>query len=352
MITNKLENKRFSKMKKNIFNKFLSGGVLILLIIACFIKIHSILSFPKIDKWNYQQLQKIDKINNEFEFIVFGDNKNSVKTFESLIEKVNKEEAIFVIALGDMVYDGEKEKFRFFINQIKNLNKPLLTAIGNHEITDLGRANYYELFGTFYYSFATSNSYFIILDNANETNLDAWQMNWLKNELQTSQNYKYRFIFMHVPLYDPQKSKHIFNHCLKDSAFAKKLNNLFDINNVTMLFCSHIHGYYNGIWGSTPFIITGGAGAELHGSDPQHHFYHYIKVNISDNGVEYDIVRIKSPKFEFLYRLIHVVWIYIYAFFAIKFWDSIIILTLIYLGFYIIFIKKEWLILNFRKKRK
>ena len=345
-------NRHHTKIKIKIFNKFLFFAVLILLIIACIIKIHSIISFPEIDKWNYQQLQKIDKTKNEFEFIVFGDNKNSITTFENLIEKVNEEEALFAIALGDLVYDGEKEKFRFFINQIKNFNMPLLTAIGNHEITDLGRANYYELFGTFYYSFATANSYFIILDNANETNLDAWQMDWLKKELEISQNYKYRFVFMHVPLYNPQKNNPIIDHCLKDPTFAKKLNDLFDIKNVTMLFRSHVHGYYNGIWGTTPYIITGGAGAELHGSDPQHHFYHYIKANVSDNDVKYEVVKIKSPKFELITRLIHIARIYIYAFFAIKFWDSIIVITLFYLGFYIIFIKKEWLILNFRKKRK
>ncbi len=351
-MSDKETNNQSSKIKKNIFNKFITFGVLFLLVLACYIKIHSILSFPEIDKWNFHQLQKIDKTKNEFEFIVFGDNKNSVKTFENLIKKVNEDEALFALALGDLVFDGEKEKFRFFINQIKNFNKPLLTAIGNHEITDLGRANYYELFGKFYYSFAIGNSYFIILDNANETNLDAWQMNWLQDELQISQNYKYRFVFMHVPLFDPQKSKHLIDHCLKDSAFAKKLNDLFDMNNVTMLFCSHIHGYYNGIWGTTPYTITGGAGAELHGSDPQHHFYNYIKTKVSDKDVKYEVVRIKSPKFEFMDRLIHIAWIYIYAFFAIKFWDSIIILTLIYLGFYIIFIKQEWLILNLRKKKK
>lgn len=55
---------------------------------------------------------------------------------------------------------------------------------------------------------------------------------------------------------------------MKDLDFAKKLNRLFDENNVTMLFVSHIHGYYRGVWGRTPYIMTGGAGAELAGSDP------------------------------------------------------------------------------------
>jgi len=68
------------------------------------------------------------------------------------------------------VQDGRKEKFRFFINQIKQLNKPLLTAIGNHELRKNGRANYYELFGRFYYSFHIGNAYFIVLDDANQKN--------------------------------------------------------------------------------------------------------------------------------------------------------------------------------------
>ncbi|GAH97400.1 unnamed protein product, partial [marine sediment metagenome] len=97
-----------------------------------------------------------------------------------------EEDVIFAIDVGDLVYDGEKEKYRFFINQIKKLNKPLLTVIGNHELKREGRANYYELFGKFYYSFVVGDSYFIILDDANTRNLDPWQMDWLKDELQKS----------------------------------------------------------------------------------------------------------------------------------------------------------------------
>lgn len=340
-------------MNRRIFNTFFVGLILALLVIASAIKIYSVLSFPEISDWNYHQLQEINKIKkDEFSFIVFGDNKNSAKTFENIIEKVNREDAIFAVDVGDLAYDGEKEKFRFFINQIKKVNRPLLTAIGNHDIREAGRANYYELFGRFYYSFIVGNSYFIILDDADEKNLDPWQMDWLKIELQKSQNYKYRFIFMHVPLYDPRKSRNKIGHGLKNLAFSNELNNLCDENNVTMLFASHIHAYYRGIWGKTPYIITGGAGAELTGSDPRHYFYHYIKANVSERGVEYEVIRVKSPDFEMIDRWIHNAWIYIYSFFAIHFLDSIIIIALIYLGFYIVFIKKEWLIWNLGKKQK
>lgn len=258
-----------------------------------------------------------------------------------MIKKLNKENVMFAIDVGDLVYDGEKEKFRFFISQIRKLNKPLLTAIGNHELREGGRTNYYEMFGRFYYSFTIGNNYFIILDDANEKNLDPWQIYWLENELQKSQGYKHRFVFMHVPLYDPRKGEYEIGHSLKNLSFAKNLNALFDKYDVTMLFVSHIHGYYRGVWGKTPYIITGGAGAELSGSNSQHYFYHYVKVNIWDNGVKYEIVRLKSPDFELIDRWIHDAWIYVYAFFAIHFLDLIMILALIYLGFYIVFIKRK-----------
>jgi len=336
-------------MKTKIFNKYATIFFVLILLFASGIKIHFYLTEPKISDWNYHQLQKIDKSKTNFSFAVFGDNKNSVKTFENLILKLNNDDILFAIDDGDLVYDGENEKFRFFLNQIKHLNKPLLTVFGNHEAREKGRAVYYDLFGKFYYSYSIGNSYFIILDDANEKNLDDEQFAWLEKELEISQKYQNRFVFMHVPLYDPRKGDYKEGHSLEDLNFVKKLNNLFDKNKVTMLFVSHIHGYYNGTWGKTPYIITGGGGAELAGSDPKHYFYHYIKVNIDNNSIKYDVIKLKSPDFELLDRWIHDAWIYIYAFFAMHFIDALLILALIYLVIYIIFIKWNWIIKKIKK---
>ena len=339
-------------MKIGIFNKYAVIFFVLVLLFTSGIKIHSVLTEPNISDWNYHQLQKIDKSKINFSFAVFGDNKNSAKTFDNLISNLNKEDILFAIDDGDLVYDGENEKFRFFLNQIKDLNKPLLTVFGNHEAREKGRAVYYNLFGPFYYSFQVGYSYFIILDDANEKNLNDNQFAWLKNELKTSQSYQNRFVFMHVPLYDPREGDYKEGHSLEDLDFAKELNNLFDENNVTMFFVSHIHGYYNGTWGKTPYIITGGGGAELAGSDPKHYFYHYIKINVDDNSVKYNVIKLKSPDFELLDSWVHDAWIYIYAFFAIHFIDALLVVTLIYLISYIIFVKRKWFILNFKRGKK
>ena len=86
-----------------------------------------------------------------------------------------------------------------------------------------------------------------------------------------------------------------------------------------MLFASHIHAYYRGVWGRTPYIITGGAGAELLGTDPEHDFYHYIVVTVGDEGVRYEVRRLKSPEFDIMDRLLHDAWIYIRSFFSLHF---------------------------------
>jgi 3',5'-cyclic AMP phosphodiesterase CpdA len=336
-------------MRTEIFNKYVLIFFISVLLFAGGIKIHSVLTAPNISDWNYHQLQKIDNSKTDFSFVVFGDNKNSVKTFDNLVARLNKEDILFAIDDGDLVYDGENEKFRFFINQIKNLNKPLLTVLGNHEIKENGRAVYYDIFGLFYYSFSINNSYFIILDDANEKNLNDEQFAWLKKELKVSQNYKNRFVFMHVPLYDPREGDYKQGHSLEDINFAKKLNNLFDENNVTMLFCSHIHGYYKGVWGKTPYIITGGGGAELAGSDPEHYFYHYIKVNVNNSDIKYNVVKLKSPDFELVDRLMHDGWIYVYAFFAVHFIDTIILIALFYLIIYTIHKKGGWIVKKIRQ---
>ena len=335
-------------MLTNAIKKYFLGLVIFLTILVVGIKIYSILSFPGISDWNYTQLEKINKQQNEFSFVVFGDNKNSIGTFKSLIKKVNNENSLFAIDVGDLVYDGEKEKYRFFINQIKQIQKPLLTVVGNHEIKENGRGNYYDFFGRFYYSLAIGSSYFMILDDADEKNIDPWQMEWLKKELQKSQHYKYRFVFMHVPLYDPRKGEFKRGHSLKDLACAKKLNDLFDQYHVTMIFASHIHAYYRGSWRKTPYIITGGAGAELAGADPAHYFYHYLVVHVSEQGVHYQIVKLKSPDFEIVDRLTHDLWIYVYAFFAIHYLDMLIILALFYLGVHFICRKRKELLKNNR----
>jgi hypothetical protein len=74
-------------MNKRLTTVLLSIAV-ILLIIALIIKIHAAIDVTHESNWNYRQIQKIDTTQKEFSFIVFGDNKNSITTFEHMIASI------------------------------------------------------------------------------------------------------------------------------------------------------------------------------------------------------------------------------------------------------------------------
>ena len=239
---------------------------------------------------NSVELQKIDQGGDDFTFDVFGDNKGSTTVFETLLDKVNEDNALFALDNGDLVDGATIGNYRMFVGQIAASTGPFLTAVGNHD--DGSSDLYHAIFGNDYYAFTAGNCYFIVLDDSNEKDIDNVQLEWLKEKLDESQAYRFRFVFMHVPLYDPRVGPRGVGHSLQDPEFTGMLNSLLDQSHVTLLLTSHIHGYYEGTWGSTPYLVTGGAGAQLQGADHQHFFYHYVRVHVSNQGEDYEVVKI------------------------------------------------------------
>ncbi|UBM62630.1 metallophosphoesterase [Candidatus Sulfidibacterium hydrothermale] len=246
--------------------------------------------------WNIHAIEKINPADTSFSFVVMGDNRSGDKVLAKIIEEINKDKSVkFTLDNGDLVHHGYLKEYKNYMQIIKKSNVPFIGIIGNHEIPRYdGSKNYEKFFGKDYFSFHTGNSYFIVLDDADELGILGKQLSWLKDQLKESQNYQYRFVFMHVPLYDPRAGEYKRGHSLKDMTNAKTLNDLFDQYHVTMLFCSHIHFYYRGKWHETPFIITGGAGAPLVKFENDG-FYNYIKVTITPKAVKYDVVKVTSP---------------------------------------------------------
>ncbi len=281
----------------------------------------------------YKGVTGIESVQNNgnFTFAVMGDNKNSISTFKKIVDSINSQPAIrFTMNTGDMVFDGNPIKYDFFLKQLRQFKNPMIPVPGNHDEADGGIDRYVSIFGPLYYSFSHSSSLFIVLDDSNEENIDPWQLRWLREELEKSKDYQHTFVFMHVPIYDPRKSlKAQPGHSLKDLDSAREVLNLLKQYPVDMVFAGHIHGYFKGNWEGVPYTITGGGGAEMLLSDPEHYFYHYIKVNVTGNNVSYTVEKIDSPDFNVADRIGAFLWIYLYSFVVINYW---VILLLIALG--------------------
>jgi len=249
-----------------------------------------------IHDWNQKELSRISVADpNDFTFAVMGDNKGNHSVFEPLLQNIDHDKDIaFAIDCGDLVREGRVGLYRRFLHQVQeNLAIPFLTAIGNHDLNKGSphTQNYQEIFGPTYYSFQVGKSYFIVLDATTESGFDKTERQWLEKELQKGQTSKARFVFMHVPVFDPRGGT--FHKSLPDKD-QQDLLALFRRYKVTHLFASHLHGYFSGVWAGVPYTITGGAGARLQGKDPEHFFHHYVTVHVRNGKADVVLRRIDA----------------------------------------------------------
>ena len=242
----------------------------------------------------------------QFGFAVFGDNRGGYEVLTKILSAISRDKAVqFGIDGGDLVSMGYAKQYRRYLSTIARASKPVLTVIGNHEIPWYGgESNYAQYMGRSYYAFVFGNSAFIVLDDADEKGLGKKQRAWLTAQLKQAQKYAHRFVFLHVPLYDPRKGEYAKGHSIKKRKNAQWLNDTFDRYHVSMVFASHIHFYFRGHWHQTPYIISGGGGAPLkHYKDKG--FYHYIKVTVNGDKVDYHVVHIDVPAPSTVEKLYH-----------------------------------------------
>jgi hypothetical protein len=246
---------------------------------------------------NYQALETMANRYQDgpLTFAFLGDSKNS-PIFQQVVRALNSDTSVqFAIISGDLVLYPEGDTFKSFLRQRRELEIPSLSLPGNHDVAFGAMDLYYHIFGRMYYSFVLADSKFILLDNSNEKNLGPEQEAWLEKELQDGQQYTNRFVFMHVPLWDPRDKPGVmvrYAHSMKDPDVARRLEDLFLKYKVTTLFASHIHAYYETNLRGLPTIISGGGGAELAGKDPKHTYYHYVRVTVNRDQVRTEVVKL------------------------------------------------------------
>ncbi len=282
-------------------------------------------------KWIAANLEKIQVEDpDDFYFAVFGDNRGSSFVFESILDRIQRDPQIaFAVAVGDLVHAGEKGNYRVFLEQVKNrLHKPLLTAIGNHELRGEGRRLYAEIFGPFYYSFQIGKTCFFVLDDA-DGDVDSQQRDWFREEVSGAHKCEQRLVFLHTPLYDPTDGR--YDHCLPNAA-ADSLSELFSRCNVSHIFASHIHGWFEGEWAGIPFTISGGGGAALQGHNPAHYFFHYLKVHVRAGTLHAEVQSPTSMQYQRMGPRTYLAWLYIYPFLKIHGLELALLLVILALA--------------------
>lgn len=195
--------------------------------IVCFLMVFSGFSAAQDIVFRSSSTQSISSDSTSFSFIVWGHprgeyDRDPPLNIDELVELVHELEPDFVVITGDMI-NGRiganptkeliHEDWDYFDANIKKLGVPVYRLPGNHDVNNfLTRDVYFERYPRLPYSFTYKNSKFILLDShgidqrnndsrrywgAAATPFEANQINFIKQEMESQDNFAHIFFFMH-----------------------------------------------------------------------------------------------------------------------------------------------------------
>lgn len=205
-------------------------------------------------------------------FLVYGDNRSDDDAHAAVVRAMMQVPSDFVVQTGDMVSDGGSAQNwqRFFdIEKAMLRERPLLAAIGNHELyDDASGGNFARYFGFSgapggprpYGTARFGDVRFFFLNG-----MDGWssgeERSWLERELARADDEAglvWRFAVVH------QSPWSAGPHGPNVQMVEGHVPELLAAHKIDLLFAGHDHLYERGDAGPIKYLISGGGGAPLY----------------------------------------------------------------------------------------
>jgi 3',5'-cyclic AMP phosphodiesterase CpdA len=251
-------------------------------------------------------------------FIVGGDSRDdSAHVIPWAFAEAKARGAAVFLFLGDMELTPEIDKT--FARELALLDPiPFYPVLGNHEVEQMGflaidkrvaeRTLARRFLGTprtpvrsalgdriVYSVDLPGGVHFIALDNVTQNGFGHDQLEWLATDLGRARAdgaTKHILVGMHKPLAHNGVATHGMDHdgpvATADSEAALAL---FVKEHVDMILASHVHQFTQFQQAGIPSYITGGLGAPLRRSGPEHAFHHFLQLDIDDAAIHVEVVR-------------------------------------------------------------
>jgi 3',5'-cyclic AMP phosphodiesterase CpdA len=251
-------------------------------------------------------------------FIVGGDSRDdSAHVLPWAFREAKARGASAFIFLGDMELTPSFDAhFRKELDILAPV--PFYPVLGNHEIRLLGafnlgsaaaerafRANFLgnketpvqsSLEGKVVYSVnLPGHVHFVALDNVSRKGFGKDQMAWLAADLEQARgdsNVRHIFIGMHKPLAHNGVAAHGMDADGADGeADSNAALDLFEHYRVELILASHVHQFIRFSQRNIPSYITGGLGAPLNNTSPEHGFHHFLVIDVAGDQVRVDVAK-------------------------------------------------------------
>jgi len=156
-----------------------------------------------LNKTAISRLMSVQPTNDTLKFILSGDTQRSYKEIPGFIEKVNSLDNVdFILVAGDITEFGNSQEMEAYAERMKKAQVPVITVIGNHDLTGRGRESYQRMFGELNFSFVYKGTKFICHDtNSREYRYDGRvpDIGWLAQQLQPGAGVQSYITVGHVP---------------------------------------------------------------------------------------------------------------------------------------------------------
>jgi Icc protein len=137
-------------------------------------------------------------------FVFTGDSQRFYDQAQDMVKTINEREknVQFVLVAGDISDFSLAREMKWVDEQLRKLNVPYLTVVGNHDLNGNGRPTFEHIYGATNYSFVYGNTKFILVDtNSREYNFNGNipDMGWLNAQLANTEGARRQIVMMHVP---------------------------------------------------------------------------------------------------------------------------------------------------------
>jgi len=265
-----------------------------------------------------------------FAFAVIGDphvgTSKGEAVFGQLIDALKKDPPAFLVVNGDLTDVYSDANLAKYLNMTGGLGVPVISVIGNHDISDFGA--YLKTFGETDFYFDYRDYRFIFLNDSSGKSaiggLKSSQLLWLKEKLNTP---RYPFIFMHIPprVTGAERLEALNNnyvsHPYRGAFFESPpgIDNLEAFEAIIRarapltVISSHIHCFADYSKDGVRYIVTGGGGGILNeewnnGLKPPEEgmFYHLVKITlVSGNTYQGEVVSLKGEKKDYRFNSVN-----------------------------------------------
>jgi Icc protein len=191
-----------------------------------------------------------------FQFAVMSDVQEAITRVQDIYAVMNREPDIdFLLGAGDLTEQGSPEELERFERELRQLQIPYYTTLGNHELGQ-SPSRYQDYYGRGSQSFVYHGVRFTLLDSASAT-LDPIVFDWLDQWLAAGAAQGH-VVAMHIPPLDPVGVR---NGAFANRNEAAKLLGRLAAAGVDLTVYGHIHSYYHFENAGIPAHVSGGGGA-------------------------------------------------------------------------------------------